>query len=81
MDKRFWAIIGVIVVVFAGILVFHGNKSDNGKGGNSNQATNHVEGNTNAKVTLLEYGDYECPVCENYFATVQQVQQKYNDTV
>ncbi|HSX16340.1 MAG TPA: thioredoxin domain-containing protein [Candidatus Saccharimonadales bacterium] len=81
MDKRFWAIIGVIVVVFAGILVFHGNKSDNGKGGNSNQATNHVEGNNNAKVTLLEYGDYECPVCENYFATVQQVQQKYNDTV
>jgi protein-disulfide isomerase len=45
------------------------------------QATNHVEGNPNAKVTLLEYGDYECPVCEGYFPILQQVQQKYNDTV
>jgi protein-disulfide isomerase len=81
MDKRFWAIIGVIVVVFGGILVFHGNKSDDGNKHSSNQATNHVEGNTSAKVTLVEYGDYECPVCESYYPVVQQVQQKYNDTV
>jgi protein-disulfide isomerase len=26
----------------------------------------------------VEYGDYECPVCETYASTVQQVQQKYN---
>jgi len=80
MDKRFWAIIGVIVVVFGGILVFHGNKSgsdDSSKG----KPTNHVEGKLDSKVTLVEYGDYECPVCEGWFPIVQQVQQKYNDTV
>lgn len=81
MDKRFWAIIGVIVVIFGGILLFHGNKSGNNGGSSSTQPTNHVTGKLDSKVTLVEYGDYECPVCENYYATVQQVQQKYHDTV
>ncbi len=80
MDKRFWGIVGVIIVIFGGILVFHGNKSDTG-GSSTAKPTNHVEGKLDSKVTVVEYGDYECPVCESYFATVQQVQQKYNDTV
>jgi protein-disulfide isomerase len=80
MDKRFWTIIGVIVVVFVGILALNGNGSDsNGK--SSSKPTSHVEGNVASKVTFIEYGDYECPVCEGYFTTVAQVQQKYNDTV
>jgi len=80
MDKRFWGIVGVIIAIFGGILVFHGNKSDTG-GSSTAKPTNHVEGKLDSKVTVVEYGDYECPVCESYFATVQQVQQKYNDTV
>lgn len=80
MDKRFWAIIGVIVVVFVGIVVLNGNKNDAGSSGNS-KPTSHVRGNLASKVTLTEYGDYECSVCEGYFTTMQQVQQKYNDTV
>jgi protein-disulfide isomerase len=77
MDKRFLAILGVIVVVFIGIAAF-GNHQSGGTSGNANQATNHVEGDLTSKVTLVEYGDYECPVCESYFTTVQAVQQKYN---
>jgi protein-disulfide isomerase len=80
MDKRFLAIIGVIAVIFGGILVLNGNKTD--KTGSSNtKPTNHIEGKLDSKVTLVEYGDYECPVCEGYYATMQQVQQKYNDIV
>jgi len=82
MDKRFWAIIGIIVVVFGGILFLNNHKSSNSGSSSSNaQPTNHIKGNTSSKVTLLEYGDYQCPVCESYFPVVQQVQQKYNDTV
>jgi len=82
MDKRFWAIIGVIVVVFGGILAFHNKQSDtNGSSKSSGQATQHYEGDLTSKVTLQEYGDYECPVCENYHQIIQQVQQRYNDTV
>lgn len=80
MDKRFLAIIGVIVVVFIGIVVF-GNHQSGGTTGDPNKATNHVEGDLTSKVTLVEYGDYECPVCESYFQTVQTVQQQYNSDV
>lgn len=81
MDKRFWAIIGVIVVIFGGILVFQSHKTNSNGSSSSGQPTNHVLGATTSKVTLVEYGDYECPVCEGYFTTLQQVQQKYADTV
>lgn len=82
MDKRFWAIIGVIVIIFGGILLASNHKKD-GTGGNSAPVgpTNHVEGNLNSKVTLVEYGDYECPACESFYPTTQQVHQKYNDTI
>ncbi|MEJ0072869.1 MAG: DsbA family protein [Candidatus Saccharibacteria bacterium] len=82
MDKRFLAIIGVIIVVFGGILIYNGNKSSNkASKADTSQATHHVQGNAKAKVTLLEYGDFECPVCESYFATVQQVAVAYTDQV
>lgn len=81
MDKRFWAIIGVIIIVFAGILALNGNKSGDKPADNGTKPTNHVRGNPASKVTLVEYGDYECPVCEGYFPVLEQVQQKYNDTV
>lgn len=80
MDKRFWAIIGIIVVFFAGILIFHNNNSGS-TSKTSSQPTQHFEGDLSSKVKLQEYGDYECPVCESYYQVVQQVQQKYNDTV
>jgi protein-disulfide isomerase len=29
----------------------------------------------------MEYGDYQCPVCEAYFATTEAVQAKYGDAI
>ena len=34
-------------------------------------------GNPNAKVTLLEYSDLECPVCKEYEPIVEQARQAY----
>jgi len=82
MDKRFLTIIGVIIVVFAGIVFYNNHKNNSNSSNDSNlQPTNHVEGDLTSKVTLVEYGDYECPVCESYFTTVQQVEEKYNTQI
>lgn len=77
MDRRFWAFIGVIAVLFVGIIYFTSNKDDDP--GNS-QPTSHVMGE-NKKVTLLEYGDYQCPACGQYYPIVKQVVEEYKDTV
>ena len=79
MDKRFWAIIGVIVVIFGGVIALNSKKDTTTT--SSAQPTNHVEGKLDSAVTLVEYGDYECPACESFYTTVQSVQQKYNATV
>lgn len=44
-------------------------------------AADHFRGNKNAKVTLVEYSDYECPFCKQFHPTMQQVLKEYGDQV
>lgn len=34
--------------------------------------SDHIIGSKNAKVTLIEYSDFECPFCKRHFDTVEQ---------
>src|SRR5580658_92965 len=36
----------------------------------------HVQGSASAPVTLLEYGDYECPYCGAAYPIVKEVQRR-----
>jgi protein-disulfide isomerase len=40
-------------------------------------ADDHVQGKSNAAVTLVEYGDYECPHCGHAYPIVQQLQEHF----
>ncbi|MBD3885621.1 DsbA family protein [Phormidium tenue FACHB-886] len=40
----------------------------------------HRQGSLNAKVVLVEYGDYQCPQCGELYALIQKIQQQL-DTV
>jgi protein-disulfide isomerase len=83
MDKRFWAIVGIIIAIFAGLLLVNGNKDDDsGNSGNTKaMPTNHIEGKADSKVKLVEYGDFQCPYCGQYYPIVKQVVEKYQDKV
>ncbi|HEX8523562.1 MAG TPA: thioredoxin domain-containing protein [Tepidisphaeraceae bacterium] len=39
----------------------------------------HIRGNPEAPLTLLEYGDYECPYCGRAFPIVRKLQQELGD--
>jgi protein-disulfide isomerase len=45
------------------------------------QGTNadHIYGNKNAKTTLIEYGDFQCPGCGAAYPTVKAIKVKYED--
>ncbi len=84
MSKSFWAVIAAIVLIFVGIYVFTGNKdSKSSKTSNSSSASvsNHTVGKGTTGVTLVEYGDFQCPYCGQYYPILKQVQTKYNDQI
>lgn len=39
----------------------------------------HVSGSENAKITLVEYGDFECPYCGRAYPIVKEVQKHFGD--
>jgi protein-disulfide isomerase len=42
-------------------------------------AKDHARGSAQAPVTLVEYGDYECPYCAEAFGAVQELIQRYGN--
>jgi protein-disulfide isomerase len=44
-------------------------------------ANDHVQGPAKAPVTLVEYGDYECPYCGEAYPIVKALQERLGDQV
>jgi protein-disulfide isomerase len=40
-------------------------------------SSDHIEGDEKASITLLEYGDYECPHCGTAYPIVKRVQKHF----
>lgn len=86
-----WFIVGFIVLVTAAVIIAGAYSS--GQAGNNASSTfvsttapaitasDWAEGNPSAKVTVIEYGDFECPACGEYFPVMQQLLQKYGSNV
>ena len=79
MSKQFWGVIVVVVLVFVGIFAL-GNKSTNSNA-NGGTPSEHKIGSSPLNITLVEYGDYECPYCGQYYPIVKQVQSEYNNKI
>ncbi len=41
----------------------------------------HIRGNKNAKLSLVEYSDLECPFCKRFHPTMQDLMKTYGDKV
>jgi protein-disulfide isomerase len=41
----------------------------------------HVQGSATAPVTLVEYGDYECPHCGTVYPIIKQIQQHFGEAL
>jgi len=82
-----------ITIVVAGALIAgavfwsgkNGTTNPNNSGTNSNVSVrgydpkvDHVLGNPNAPIKLVEYYDLECPHCKAFEATMQQIMSYYN---
>jgi protein-disulfide isomerase len=41
----------------------------------------HIKGNLNMPVVLVEYGDFQCPHCGAAFPIIKQIEHQYKDTL
>jgi protein-disulfide isomerase len=46
-----------------------------------NESRDHIQGPITAAVTLVEYGDYECPYCAQAYLIVKEVQERLGNKV
>jgi protein-disulfide isomerase len=75
MDKRFLGILAAIVIILGGIFIVSqnsGSSSGGSKSSSKSQPTNHIQGQNAKNVTLLEYGDYQCPICGAYYQPLKE---------
>jgi protein-disulfide isomerase len=45
------------------------------------ESRDHIQGSATAAVTLVEYGDYECPYCAQAYLIVKEVQERLGNKV
>lgn len=86
-----WFIVIFLVVVTAAVIIagaYSGGEAANNASSTFVATTaapitsaDWAEGNPNAKVSLIEYGDFECPACGEYFPLMQQLFSNYSSTV
>jgi len=81
VSKQFAAVIVVVILGLFGLFAL-AKKDKQGTGTNSTgQVTSHTVGAGNKGVTLIEYGDLQCPACKSYFPIVNQIKAEYGDDI
>jgi protein-disulfide isomerase len=45
------------------------------------EKNDHIRGNKNAKVTIVEFSDIQCPYCSRYHETMREIMQNYPNDV
>lgn len=85
-EGKFLGVVGAVIVLLFGYYFYtmpsNSNTSETGNAQNlviSN--TDHVRGAVSGKVTLVQFGDFQCPACAAYEPIVRQVLADNKDTV
>lgn len=85
MDKKFLIILAVIVVGLFGLFFFtRDNKPNNSQSSNTNNksaVSQHSKGGNAKNVELLVYGDFQCPVCAQYYPIENAVINKFQNDI
>lgn len=85
MSKGFIGALVAIVVILGGIFFLTQDKAsspgtdDTGNG--AVQTSNHTQGEGTDGVTLVEYGDFQCPACASYYPIVKEIKEAYGDRI
>jgi len=77
------AIIGTVFVLMklASITPKSDNNTNNSKIAPAILDSDNVKGNKNAKITIIEYSDFQCPACNAYFPILKQINDEFSKDI
>lgn len=81
----------IAAIVIAGAIIFDGSKETSAPAVNTTPesdtdvtmvvepvtAEDHIRGNPNAPIMIVEYSDFDCPFCKNFHETMNQIMDTY----
>jgi protein-disulfide isomerase len=79
VSNRFFVIVLIIIAVIGGAVFF--SKSSDQAPANNSQLSEVKTGEGTTGVTLVEWGDFQCPACASYYPIVKQIKEKYGDKI
>lgn len=82
MNKQFVAVVILVIAALGGLFMLASKSSDqSSSGGSGSQTSNHTVGAANKGVTLVEYGDFQCPACKSYYPIIKSIKEQYGDDI
>ncbi len=80
LKRHFWKIVAAVVVVLIGASVVYSQQV--AKTANEGvEIETHVKGNPDAAVTLVEYSDFQCPACAQFYPYIKDIMNEYGDSL
>lgn len=76
MKQGIIAVVAIVAIIAGAVVLGKDSNSST-----SSSVSNHTYGKTDSSVTLVEFGDFECPACAYYFPLVEQIKEKYKDQI
>ena len=69
MKKHLWWILSLIVIV---VIIFATTNSANAPAGDIDK-NEHIKGNPDSSIVLIEYSDFQCPACASAYPSVERL--------
>lgn len=78
IKKHFWKIVILAAVVAIGGSLFYSSQTAE-QANDGVVIKEHIKGNEEASVTLVEYSDFQCPACGQFYPRVKELMEEYGD--
>lgn len=80
LKKHFWKIAALVAVLALGGAIYYAKQAGE-KANEGITIETHVKGNPDAKVELVEYSDFQCPACGQFYPYVKELMEQYGDQI
>jgi len=77
--KNPWVIIGIITVILIGGAVWYSSHAATESNEGVVAQMQHIKGNPDAPVKLVEYSDFQCPACAAFQPVINDVLETFGD--